>query len=277
LLAEATDLLSVERRSLKDSPYTPEEIFCILRRPEQYAYIAYLNDVAVGFCSCIETPTSRGNRLEIDMLGVVPAHRRRGLSSQLVAYSVRQAVERKVTRFRAIVALDNIASQRTFYRAGFDASPHPFAMAIHRIRGQTPVPFLPKGWGWHMASEGKFDPYGKAGQPFSAVGRGHDVYWLANAKGETVAMAECLRVCTMAYRGLWLERLWARSKRACASMAHGLVEHAKTLNLDEAGYLIPQECAGDQRLPFISEGYSIVGEYIRFDKALESHEQPGLL
>jgi len=58
-------------------------------------------------------------------------------------------------------------------------------------------------------------------------------------------------------------------------MAHGLVERAKMLNLDEVGYLIPQECAGDQRLPFIREGYSVVGEYIRFDKVLESHERPG--
>jgi len=275
LLAEATDLLSVERRSLKDSPYTPEEMFCILRRPGQYAYIAYLDNVAVGFCSCIETPASAGNQLEIDMLGVVPAHRRRGLGRKLVAYSIRQAVERNVTRFRAIVALDNIASQRTFCRAGFDASPHPFAMAVYRIRGQMPVPFLPKGWGWHMASEGKFDSCEKAVQTFSAVGRGREVYWLANVKDETVAMAECLRVYTMAYKGLWLERLWMRSKRACASMAHGLVERAKMLNLDEVGYLIPQECAGDQRLPFIREGYSVVGEYIRFDKALESHERPG--
>jgi len=267
-LADATDLLLVEGQSLGDSAYTPEEIRRVLQRPEQYAYIAYLDDAPVGFCSCIETPTNEGERLEIDMLGVTPAHRRGGLGKKLVELSVRQAIKRHVSGFRAIVALDNIASQRTFRRAGFDPSPRALAMVVYRIMGRVPAPFLPKGWSWHIASEGEFDPCGKTGQAFSAVGREHEVYWLTGAGGETVAMAECLRVCTMAYKGLWLERLWAHSGKACQSMARGLVEHAKILGLDEVGCLFPQGHAERQRISFKTEGYSRVGEYIRFEKAL---------
>ena len=83
-------------------------------------------------------------------------------------------------------------------------------------------------------------------------------------------MAECLRVYTMTYKGLWLERLWARSKRAYLPMARALVEHAKIVGLDEVGYLAPQGDAEEQLASFMTEGYSRVGEYIRFEKVLES-------
>ena len=63
--ADAEALLAVERSSLGDSPYTPEEVLAVLRLPEHYACLALAEGRPVGFCSCFETPTDAGPRLEI--------------------------------------------------------------------------------------------------------------------------------------------------------------------------------------------------------------------
>ena len=83
ILADATALLAVERRSLGDSPYTPEEALAILRREEHHAYLALAGGRPVGFCSSFETPTDAGPRLELDMLGVHPGYRGRGIATEV--------------------------------------------------------------------------------------------------------------------------------------------------------------------------------------------------
>ncbi|OGO04231.1 MAG: hypothetical protein A2Y73_00575, partial [Chloroflexi bacterium RBG_13_56_8] len=147
-LADAQILLAVERESLGDSNYTPEEALRVLARPEHHAYVATLDGEVVGFASCFETPCERGTRLEIDMLGVAAARRRRGLATRLILHSMREAEERGVRAFRAVVAEKNLASQRAFRCAGFVSSPSPLDMLIYEVGGTIPVGFLPPKWAW---------------------------------------------------------------------------------------------------------------------------------
>ena len=55
-----------------------------------------------------------------------------------------------------------------------------------------------------------------------------------------MALAECQRVQTLAYQGVWIERLWAASDEALSLLARAVIEWGKRLDLDEVGYLAPR-------------------------------------
>ena len=277
-LADATALLAVEGQSLGDSSYTPEQVLSILQRPEHFAYLASVGGTAVGFCSCFETPTGNGHRLEIDMLGVVPDYRQQGLGTCLIAHSMAEARRRSLQAFRAVVSVDNVSSQRAFRRAGLEPSSHAFDMVVYEIRGLSATKFLPEGWSWHIAQEGTWPAWlarlanGQADrrmpdQPlhtFNADGCGHEVHWLEDGEASVVAIAECLKVHTVAYEGLWIEKLAADSARSGGWIARAVVERAKSLSLDEVGYLVPSSGKEDIRLSWTREGFLIRGAYYVF-------------
>ena len=260
-LRDATALLRVEGQSLGDSPYRPPQALDLLRTPEHYAYLAFSGERAVGFCSCIELTGIEGRCLEVDMLGVLRESRERGVAAALVRCSLDAARRRGVKRARAVVATDNVASRKVLLKAGLQMPVAPCEMHVHKLHGYGAVPTVPSGWRWHRASGGQFQPLAGPGSAFSACGRGRHVHWLVDGTG-TVAMAECVRIETMAYRGMWLERLWAASDRALRLMARLVVEEAKRLRLDEVGYLCPSSGPRDRaRLALLRAEYCSVGSY----------------
>lgn len=242
---EAEALLAIERATLGDSPYEAAHILELLQRPEHHAYLATLEGAPVGFCSCLETPTRDGPQLELDMLGVLTAHRGRGVATRLIRRATEDALRRGVERFRAVVREDNIASRRVFERVGLSPSACAYDMLVYEIRGYAPLAFLPRGWTWS----------------FVPLAPGLEMHELRDAAGARVAVAECLQVYTLAYAGLWLEQLWASSERSQALAGRALVERAKALSLDEVGYLLPQtEARYSDAL--LREGYRYAGRYI---------------
>lgn len=267
-LAEARALLAVERKALGDSPYVAEEILDVLRRPEHHAYVACLGDDVVGFCSCFETRAGGGNRLELDMLGVLPAHRHHGLATALVTRSMREARQRGVTDFRAVVATDNLESCSVFRRAGLPPSPHAFDMLVYEITDSRPAASLPHRWEWQITRGGSPGAVVRPDVGSCRFACGREMHRLKDEEGLTVATAECLQVQTMAYQGLWLEKLWGASDRATRLMARALVERAKALDLDEIGYLAQRKReavhAAGESSPLIHEGFECVGSYLVF-------------
>ena len=263
-LSDARTLLDVERASLGDSDFTPMEALALIRRPEQHAYLAHQDGEPVGFCSCLETPRASGWRvggwrLEIDMLGVCPASRGQGIATALIEHSVFRGRLRGVHSFRAVVAQANVASQRAFAGAGFAASDR-VEMVVHEVGGRSGMPSLPAGWTHQVWMGGSFV---HAGEEWSARGPGHEIHALSDGKGEIVALAEVLHVFTLAYVGLWIERLSAARRLGGRAMARALVERAKRLGCDEVGYLGPTEDrhAGVQTA-LLREGYACVGRYL---------------
>jgi len=253
-LEDAAALLVVERASLGDSPYDAAQALAVMLRPEHAEYLACpASDPrqAVGFCSFLETPTAQGLRLEIDMLGVIAAYRGQGLATRLITQAASDARARGVRRFRALVAVDNRASQRAFERAGFIASATAFDLLLYRLDGLTPVAFLSSNWRWEIDA---------------ADDSPAETHHLYDATGDLVAMAECLHVQTLAYNGLWLERLDSSAPEAERAMARALVERAKSLALDEVGYVAPtgdDEASDDlAHAAFIREGYQVGGRYL---------------
>ncbi len=263
--ADAEALLAVERNSLGDSPYTPEEVLAVLRRPEHCACLALAEGRPVGFCSCFETPTDAGPRLELDMLGVLPGHRGRGIATTLLRAAMADARDRGIRLFRGVVAADNTASQRAFERAGLRHAPPPRDLTVYELQGDAPLPYLPEGWGAMTTHEGVVEAPTRPPLHFGAGGPGREVLHIRAAGGRIAALAEAQRVYTLSYRGLWLERHWAASPRALLALALGLVERARALGLDEVGYLAPPSPKalgeGDEAVTWLRAGYRVVGRY----------------
>jgi len=263
--ADADAILAVERASLGDSAYTSAEALAVLARPEHHAYLALAEGRAVGFCSTFEAPTDVGARLELDMLGVLPAHRGRGIATSLLRAAMAEARERGVLRFRGVVAVDNAASQRAFERAGLRHDPVARDLTVFELQGEAPLPYLPKGWDALTAQEGTLATPTDPPLRFGADGPGREVLRLRDEGGRFVALAEAQGAHTLAYRGLWLERHWAASPRALLALALGLVERARALGLDEVGYLAPPIPAdpgeGDEAITWLRAGYRAVGRY----------------
>lgn len=266
-LAEAEALLAVEHHSLGDSSYTPQEILAVMQRPEHYAYVAALGKELVGFCSCFETPAVLGSRLELDMLGVVPAHRQRGVATALLKQAVADGRARGVRVFRGLVAVGNMASQRAFRNAGLSASVPAVDMFVHELRPDEATPSSPPaGWTWHPAGDCR------SGVGVQMADRGASAWpqgacWLGR-EGIAVAGAECLSVCTMVYRGLWLERLWAVSDEAWGLIARLLAARAREMRLNMVSYLAPRLFAESshsrQGALLEAQGYRALGRYYRF-------------
>lgn len=263
-LADAQALVAAERASLADSPYTPEEIAVILARPEHYAYLALVDGEPAGFCSCLETPSGDETRLEIDMLGVVPAYRGQGLAKGLIRLAVAEAAARGVRLLRGAVAVDNLASQGAFRSAGLVAPDPPAALTVYVIRGNSPITFLPEGWSWDVATQGAL-ALSAGAAPMRAYPDVGGIVCIHDGANHLRAAAECLRVQTLAYAGLWLERLWWRDARGARLLARATVEHAKALDLDEVGCLAPHALtAGEADSPLQREGFEVVGRYLVF-------------
>jgi len=253
---DASALLSVEARSLAESPYQPAKIAEILGWPGQYAYLAEYGRSPVGFCSCLQVPFQGSPRLEIDLLGVVPEHRGRGVGTRLIEYSVSEGRRRGVRRFRAVVAQGNEASLRAFRRAGFFASPRPRAMLVYELQGYHAVDFLPPGWRWQIVPS-EAQRVRLTEDDLAVRGPWEEVHRLWDAQGELVGQGRCLYVQTLSYRGVWIEDLWAKGAEALRGLGRAVVERAKTLLLDEVGTL----WAGREPLPLLREGYRLVGQY----------------
>lgn len=250
-LTDAASILEVERASLGDSDYTPREALAALERPEHYAYVALWGKEVVGFCSCLRIWESGAPCLEVDMLGVAPEHRERGLGTALIRIALERARQEGISRARALVAVGNHASLKAFARAGMRPDGPARPLHVYTIQGFAPVPHLPDHW----HAEGQ--------EVFCDALAPQWAYRLYDGAGRLCGEAGGLLVHTLAYRGFWVETLEAASPEGLHLLLRHLVERAKALRLDEVGYL-----ASEEKVPFSAEdlifaGFPIAGTYYR--------------
>jgi len=271
-LAMAEGILRVEQQSLADSPYSANEILDVMRRPEHLTYVALCDARIVGFCSSFVTLSQQGAQLELDMLAVFPEHRCRGLGTRLLSQSMADAQSRNVGRFHGVVAGANVASKRTFVRAGL-APANPLSdMLVYQIRGAMPVD-LPSGATPEVHGDDECPLPASGGQLFGARGPNRRLVQVMSERGNTIALAECQFVYTFSYQGVWVERVWVASQSAHGPLARAIVEWAKTTDADEVGYLMPREetrTGLQSRLAWVRQGYEDAGPHVVFVRKVES-------
>ena len=250
-------LLAVEHQSLNDSHYTPEEALRVLEQSDHRAHIAVDGEHTVGFCFSFSTVADDGRRLELDMLGVAPSHRRRGLATRLIRTAIADAHERGIARARSVVAAANIGSRRAFWAAGFTVD-HRAELLVYDLLGRQACAFLPDGWRAHDLRKGVLHTAGGIMRPY---GSGGSLLSLHDAQDTLVAAARVQRVRTLSYRGLWIETPWAVDPRVSSLLARAAIELAKHEGLDETGFLWPTPCDQAYRDAWLRQGYANLGPY----------------
>jgi L-amino acid N-acyltransferase YncA len=188
----------------------------------------------VGFASAFVTVGVRGyGRWEVDLVAVRRDSQRQGLGTRLISHTCRAGESKEVSLARALVRVENVASQRAFKKAGFTTD----GQAHHLVLWSP-------GQGDTISSD---ESSVKRSDPIST---GH------------VAL---LPMDTLTYRGLWIEGLTsvcAEEQRLALKTAQSIIarEHR-----DNAGALIPVGKASCLAADLREEGV-VHGEYTWFVK-----------
>lgn len=126
-LAKFDDADSLAR--LKKDIWPEEEsdalkITAALRHPSHCTFLAQVNEKIIGFVDGFITHSAAGIlRWEVDLLGVASIWRGNGLGTQLVHTSLQAGKKLGAEQARALIQVNNVASQITFRRIGFAAQP----------------------------------------------------------------------------------------------------------------------------------------------------------
>lgn len=176
-----------------------------LRRDDHAAFVAERDGRVAGFCDGFVTRSAEGeSRWEVDLVGVAPDSRGHGLARRLIAASVEAGRERGCAFARALIRLDNAASQRAFAAAGFAVDP---VLRLIYVCSQ---------------SAGAFFDLAK--------------FVACDAPDERPDWL--IPVETLTYRGGWIEADPTWDRLSCAVAARA------TFDWDSVGVLVPAEQAG---------------------------------
>ncbi|MEO8393498.1 MAG: GNAT family N-acetyltransferase [Chloroflexota bacterium] len=119
--ADAPALAQLIRATGLDHNPDPERIARVSLESNHVTLIETAIDGAlIGFVDAFSTVSSFATpRWEVDLLGVHPTHRGRGIAQSLVREVVKSAQAIGLTDARALVHVDNRASTNTFLHCGF--------------------------------------------------------------------------------------------------------------------------------------------------------------
>ena len=278
-LADAKELLAVERATFDESPYDAPQVRDMLTAGPQRAWLAVGGGRVVGFVIAFPTSGLRGLWWEIDLLAILSAWRGRRLATALIREAAAYGAG-IVSQARAVVADDNQPSVRAFARAGFQISSGRFQLLIRRLEGapqrQGPIagvvireastfaealPWLGNS-GWFSVGAAS----ASLGQPLGLR------LLLAEEGGQPAGYAELVEVQTLLYRGVWIESLQAAHRLARQALVRAAVGRASSGGLSEVGVVVP---LGKRRLQraLLSEGFRSLGGYYWLSAALPLADQ----
>lgn len=288
-LSDARGIIEIDRATFADCPYTAEQVVALEADEGQYAWVAQEGDRVVGYVSAFVTHSLAAGRWEVDELAVHPEAQGRGIGTALVARALEAGAQQAgLHEARALVAVENVASQRVFVKNGFRAvdtvdllafrmagraprAPRPGAPVVRPARDDEGAA-LARLLGGEAADAARM-----AGQ----IERGDVQYWVAVPPGgetakavpmngcEVLGGAELIHVRTLQYEGLWIEALavakrGAAGKRAaCALLCAAIKQGKQQAGMDLVGYLVPRR----ERMLYaaaVAEGMNLIETYELF-------------
>lgn len=118
--ADAPGVARLIHEIWSDHNPNPDRIARVSLETNHTTVIAEADNTVIGFVDGFTTISRDGVlRWEIDLLGVHPDHRGRGVAQALIAASVEAGRQTGATQTRALVQIDNAASLTAFRRCGF--------------------------------------------------------------------------------------------------------------------------------------------------------------
>jgi ribosomal protein S18 acetylase RimI-like enzyme len=279
-LADAQGILTVERATFDESPYSAQQVQAMLTDGPQHAWLAFGGGGVVGFAIAFGTASLSGPRWELDLLAVHPRWRGRGLAARLIRAAAAGG-SGIAGRARAVIATDNGASLHAFRHAGFRPAPETCMLLIYRPKaaGLRPRPVaavrvreaasLADTAAW-LEEFGKWAPPILVGEPspkplpdFSSAdttGFRPPTLLLAEKDGQPAGYAELVEVQTLLYRGAWIESLIAPAR----GVREALVEQTLGLGIaagwDEMGAMVP-ESNWPLRNTLLAAGFRSLGDF----------------
>jgi len=240
-LAHAAGVLSVEKATFNESPYSAKEVRALLTAGPQRAWLALEGSSVVGFVIAFLTTGLRGSWWEIDLLAVHPTWRGRRLADRLIQAAMAFG-SGLAWQARAVVADDNNASKRSFARAGFRAAPGTCNLLICRPQEH---PCQPRPVAHVVVRE---------------ESRSTLTLLSAEWAGMPAGNAELIEVQTLLYHGVWIESLQAPTRVAREALIQRGVNRAREAELDEIGAMAP---SSDRRLQQALRvaGFRSLGEF----------------
>jgi len=276
---DAEGLLAVERQTFAESPYKTDEVIHFFTNGEQRAWLAIVEGEVTGFVTAFPTRTSHGRNWEVDLVAVQPASRGQGIATELIQAAVEGAGEHSLDKARAVVATDNLASQRAFTKAGFTPEEALCHLLLYKARGFAPRP-LDSGAVTVRDLALSTEEAGAVlrldegltlgpGDVLALTSRKANETLVAVRKGEGVGFAELLYVETLLYRGVWLESLSTQraDREIQAALIAEAVERARRKRLDKIGCLVNVE-AHLLHEALVGQGFGGVNEYYIFRRDL---------
>ena len=278
-LVDAEGLLSVEKATFNESPYTAEQVQAMLSGEAQRAWLAVGEDQVIGFVVAFSTHGLSGPSWEIDLLAVHPDWTRRGLATRLLEAAANHGAN-VAGKARAVVSTENPGSGRAFARAGFhrlercellifrpkDGTPRPWhalGVTIRKARGLEDVE--------RCLREG-FGPPG-AGEPGSSQERRGWKLLVAESHDRAAGCAELSEVQTLLYRGIWIESLAASRQVVRIALAHEALNYTVAAGLDEIGMMVPVSDYS-LRVALEESGFRSLGQFDWFETELPMPHQP---
>lgn len=121
VLNDAPAIASVKRATWSDEPADSQHIARVMAQPGRATVVASRQDgQIVGFTDGFMTLSHDGfYRWEVDLVAVHPDARGAGLASRMIAESTQQGKQMGASAARALIHVDNLASQRSFLRCGY--------------------------------------------------------------------------------------------------------------------------------------------------------------
>jgi GNAT superfamily N-acetyltransferase len=119
-LHDTLQIAGVKAAGWPDEKTNLDLVAGVLRSGDHVTQIAIQDEEIVGFINGFST-RSQSNvlRWEVDLLAVHPLYRQRGLAQLLIAASTESGRQRGASFARALIHVDNVASQRAFAGCGY--------------------------------------------------------------------------------------------------------------------------------------------------------------
>ncbi|NWF68782.1 MAG: GNAT family N-acetyltransferase [Chloroflexi bacterium] len=117
---QAAEIAAIKREVWPDEWADAAYLAAVVAEPDHVTHIGWVDGLAAGLVSGFVTLDENGvRRWEVDLLGVLPAYRGRGLAIRLVAASTASGYEIGAAMARGLVAVGNTGSEKAFARAGY--------------------------------------------------------------------------------------------------------------------------------------------------------------